>query len=125
MISVRKRQLLVAIITCAMICAACSARPSVPSEIIGTWKAGDEDSAGVSIEFTSKTIIISSDLGVIENAITKINSEKGRLPDSTQYSVYYADRNKASNLMSILYSPEDGGTLRFKSEQDMVWKRER
>ncbi len=123
MISVRKYYLLAAVIVFTVLCFACSAKPTAPSEIIGIWKTGDEASAGVSIEFTPKKIIISSDLGVIENTITKIESQQGQASNTTLYSVYYSDRNKETNLMNVFYSPEDGGILKFKSQQDMIWKR--
>lgn len=101
----------------------CSASAGVPQEIQGTWKTVSPESAGVSIEFTPDRVIISSDFGVMENTVTKVTSRKEHLHNSRLYSIYYADRLKETNLMNILYTPEGGGTLRFKSEQDVVWKR--
>lgn len=123
MISVRKGYLPAAIIIITVFCFACSSKSSVPTEMIGIWKSVDADSSEVTIEFTPNSIVISSDLGVIENMITKIEAQQNQGSDTTLYSVYYSDRNKETNLMSVLYSPEDGGILRFKSQQDMRWKR--
>jgi hypothetical protein len=101
----------------------CSSSSTAPREIQGVWKTQAEESADVSIEFTPGKIIISSDLGVVENTITKVKSEKGHLHNSMLHSIYYSDQFKETNLMNVLYSPEDGGVIRFKSEQDVIWKK--
>lgn len=101
----------------------CSSDSTAPKQIQGVWKTGSPESAGVSIEFTRDRIIISSELGVVENAITKVKSRKGHLHNSMLYSIYYSDRFKETNLMNVLYSPDDGGVIRFKSEQDVLWKK--
>lgn len=101
----------------------CSDKLTAPQEIIGVWKTEAKDSSEVSIEFTPDKLIISSDLGVIENSITKIKREKAHNRNAFSYSVYYSDRKGETNLMSIMYSSEGGGTLRFKSDETMVWRR--
>ncbi|HNY64064.1 MAG TPA: hypothetical protein PKM41_01415 [Deltaproteobacteria bacterium] len=103
----------------------CSSSPEAPKEIQGVWKTLSEESADVAIEFTPEKIIISSETGVVENTITRVKAEKGHLHNSMLYSIYYSDQFKETNLMNVLYSPEDGGTIRFKSEQDVVWKKSR
>lgn len=103
----------------------CSKSSNAPGEIIGIWKTQDRGSEGVSVEFRHDRIIISSDLGVMEDIITQVKSQKGHLHNTTLYSIYYSDQGGEKNLMNILYSPEDGGSLRFKSEQDTIWKRSR
>jgi hypothetical protein len=107
----------------------CSGRSTVsstvPNEIIGVWTTQSKESAGVSIEFKEKSVIISSDLGVVENSVVKVKSEKGSTEDSMLYSIYYSDRGKKTNLMEVVYFPEQGGTIRFKSDPSMAWKRSR
>jgi hypothetical protein len=101
----------------------CSSSSSAPKELQGVWKTASPESAGVSIEFKPDRIIISSDLGVAENAITKVERRKGHLHNSTLYTIYYSDRFKETNLMNVLYTPGEGGVIRFKSEQDVLWKK--
>jgi hypothetical protein len=101
----------------------CSSGSTTPKELLGVWKTASPESAGVTIEFRPDKVIISSDLGVAENAITKVKREKGHLHNSTLYSIYYSDRFKETSLMNVLYTPEDGGVIRFKSEQDVLWKK--
>lgn len=114
-------------VLCAGIFLSCSERSTesstVPGEIVGVWTTENNESAGVSIEFREKSIIISSDLGVVENSVVKVKSEKGAAGESKLYSIFYSDRNKKTNLMEVVYFPEDGGTIRFKSDPSMVWKK--
>jgi hypothetical protein len=121
--SIRAYVFLASVIFAAGLVLSCSSDTAAPKEILGVWKTTSPESAGVSIEFTPDKIIISSDLGVAENAITKVKSQKGHLHGSMLYSIFYSDRFKEANLMNVLYSPEDGGVLRFKSEQDVIWKK--
>ncbi len=95
----------------------------VPRDIMGTWKTQNDESAGVLIEFKAKSLIISSDLGVIENPVVKVESAKGTDGKSTQYSISYTERGGKTTIMDVIFSPANGGELRFKSDQVMVWKR--
>lgn len=119
----RAHSFLAALVFFAGMALGCSSSTQVPRELQGTWKTMSQESAGVSIEFTPDRVIISSDFGVVENTVTKVTSRKERLHNSRLYSVYYSDRLKETSLMDVLYTPEGGGTLRFKSEQDVVWKK--
>ncbi|HQG31992.1 MAG TPA: hypothetical protein PLA83_08690 [Deltaproteobacteria bacterium] len=114
-------------VLCAGILPGCSDRPTesstVPAEIIGVWTTQNQESAGVSIEFKERSVIISSDLGVVENSVTKVKSEKGAAGGSTLYSISYSDKGGKTNLMEVVYFPEQEGTIRFKSDPSMAWKK--
>ncbi len=102
----------------------CSNDPSVlPKDIMGTWKTQSKDSTGVYIEFKERSLIISSDLGVVENSIVKVKTEKDGAGGFINYSIYYTDRGGKTASMVVIYSPKDGGTLMFKSDPGMIWKR--
>jgi hypothetical protein len=122
-------RLLMAAVVSVGLLLSCSGRSTVsstvPKEIVGVWTTQNKESAGVSIEFREKSVIISSDLGVVENSVVKVKSEKGSTEDSILYSIYYSDRGKKTNLMEVIYFPEQGGTIRFKSDPSMAWKRSR
>ena len=91
---------------------------------MGTWATSDVHYAGETIEFTAQRIIMSSgSQGEFEYRIGKVTSEKGHLYNSTLFTFYYTDQSGEKNLLNLIYTPEDGGTLLFKSEQDIVWKR--
>jgi hypothetical protein len=102
----------------------CTGSKNLPGEISGTWTTQDESYAGEYIELTDKTVAFGIEDGERhEFPVMKVEAEKGHLFGSTIYSVYYTDGAGAKNLFRIIYTPEDGGTLRQKSAQDVLWKR--
>ncbi|HOS98252.1 MAG TPA: hypothetical protein PLR71_03410 [Deltaproteobacteria bacterium] len=102
----------------------CAGSDTLPGEISGTWTTSDESCAGEYIELTEKTVAFGIEGGERhEFPVIKVEADKGHLFGSTLYSIYYADAAGAKNLFRILYTPEDGGTLRQKSAQDVIWKR--
>ena len=113
-----------AVIISSILCMQCSNSSTPPMEIVGVWTTPDENYAGESIEFTSGMIIMNSvSRGVFEYTIDKVKSKEGHLYNSTLYTVYYTDQSGEKNLLNLIYTPEEGGTLMFKSEQDIFWKR--
>lgn len=101
--------------------AGCNRGSTVPEGLVGTWQTDAKESADVTFDFSGERIVISSDMGVFEYALEKVEAEKGHLYNTTLYSIYYQDRDGETNLMKLLYSPDEGGTIRFKSDQDTVW----
>ncbi|MBN2297865.1 MAG: hypothetical protein JXM72_04700 [Deltaproteobacteria bacterium] len=102
----------------------CSSSSTSPLETVGLWTTINEDYAGETIEFTPETITMSSaSQRVLEYTIDKVTSEKGPVSDSTLYTFHYTDKAGNRNLFNLIYTSEDGGTLMFKSEQDILWKR--
>jgi hypothetical protein len=118
----------IAMLTIAVVSAAffagCTGSSTAPEELIGVWTTDAEGYTGESIEFSRDRLIVSSDTSVFENSIEKVKTDKSGLPDTTLYTVYYLDRDGEMNLMNLFYSSEGGGLLRFKSEQDIAWKKD-
>ncbi len=103
--------------------AGCNRGSTIPEGLVGVWQTDAEESADVTFDFSRERIVISSDMGVFEYTVEKVEADKGHMYNTTLYSVYYLDRDGETNLMKLLYSPEEGGTIRFKSEQDKVWRK--
>ncbi|HON37627.1 MAG TPA: hypothetical protein PLY57_02525 [Deltaproteobacteria bacterium] len=103
--------------------AGCNTSSTIPEGLIGVWQTDEEESADVTFDFSRERIVISSGTGVFEYTVEKVEEDKGHLYQSTLYSIYYLDRDGEINLMHLLYSPEDGGIIRFKSDQDVVWRK--
>ncbi|HHO75032.1 MAG TPA: hypothetical protein ENN05_01210 [Deltaproteobacteria bacterium] len=108
----------------SVLCMQCTAQKTSPSEIIGVWTTQKESLEGISIEFTPEKMIERSFSEAYEGSITKIESSKGHLYNSTLYSVNYIDSDGEKCLLNVLYSSDDVGTLRLKALQDVEWKRE-
>ncbi len=103
--------------------AGCNTSPTIPEGLVGVWQTDEKESAEVTFDFSRERIVISSGTGVFEYTVEKVEAEKGHLYNTTLYSIYYLDRDGETNLMNLLYSPEEGGIIRFKSEQDKVWRK--
>ena len=107
-----------------LLCMQCTWSSTSPVEIVGIWATSDEHYTGETIEIAADTIIMSSkSQGVFVYTIEKVTSEKGHLHNSTLYTITYTDQSGEKNLLNLIYIPEDGGTLLFKSEREVVWKR--
>lgn len=120
------KRYLVVLIGCilSVLCMQCTGSSTSPVEIVGTWATSDEHYTSETIEIAADTIIMSSrSQGVFVYTIDKVTSEKGHLHNSTLYTITYTDQSGEKNLLNLIYMPEDGGALLFKSEQDVVWKR--
>ncbi len=105
-------------------CLGCTGQKTSPSEIIGVWATDHADHEGESMEFTSSRLIMSSSEDVYENSIVEIKSSKGHLYNTTLYTIRFLDSDGVENLLNVIYSPEDGGTLRLKALQDVLWSRQ-
>jgi hypothetical protein len=102
----------------------CSDMKSLPSEIAGKWTTTDTSYQGEYIEISTNALTYGSESkGSFDYTIIKVQQEKATIYNHTLYHVYCNDQEGVENLFSFLYSPEDGGMLRQKATQDIVWKK--
>lgn len=108
----------------SLLCMQCTGSSTSPVEITGTWATSDEHYTGETIEIASDKIVMSSESqGVFLYSIDTVRSQKDHLNNNTLYTITYTDQSGEKNLLNLIYIPEDGGALLFKSEQEVVWKR--
>ena len=113
----------------------CTGNKTLPMEISGKWTTSDPAYQGEYIEISSNKMTIGSlNMGSFLYTITKVESEKGPLYKSTMFRIYCTDESGGETLFSFVFTPEDGGALRYKisqdsaalrykTTQDTVWKR--
>jgi len=102
----------------------CSTSKSLPLEIAGKWTTDSQAYKGEYIEISSQSITFGSETaGSFTYTIKKVKEEKGHLHNSTTYRIFCSDESGVENLFTLIYMPDDNGTLRQKSSQDTVWKR--
>ena len=116
---------MVLVMVCTAFLAGCNVSSTIPEGLVGVWQTDAAESADVTFDFSRERIVISSGMGAIEYTVEKVEADKGHLYDTTLYSIYYLDRDGETNLMRLLYSPQEGGVVRFKSDQDTVWRKNR
>jgi hypothetical protein len=102
----------------------CSDMKSLPADIAGKWTTTDQSYQGEYIEITSNTLTFGSQSkGAFKYTIIKVKPEKAHMHNNILYHVYCNDQAGSENLFTFIYSPDEGGMLRQKSSQDVVWKR--
>jgi len=94
----------------------------VPPELVGTWKTSNPDYKDRSLEIGSESLSFYTGRGTqYTGFIDHIESDTDK--NGMFYTIYYVvDGNKTQ--MSLYYNSADGGTLQFKNQLNMVWKKE-
>jgi hypothetical protein len=104
--------------------AQCTGNKTLPMEISGRWTTADQAYRGEYIELSSNKMTIGSEnMGGFLYTITKVESEKGPLHKSTLFTIYCTDESGGETLFTFIFTPGDGGALRYKTSQNTVWKR--
>jgi hypothetical protein len=97
----------------------------VPPDLVGLWKTDHPRYEDRYFELTVDKITLgmgSGDTGSFP--IREIGRERaGR---TTLYSVGYANAVEGvRDTLSFYYEPQDGGAIRFRNQQNILWKRAR
>jgi hypothetical protein len=90
--------------------------------MIGTWSTKDPRYAGRSLQIGSDTIVFIADednktLGSIRKVRTKDRDA------SIWVKIECLDNEQESQTAELVYLPEYGGSLSFKSQPGVVWKK--
>ncbi len=102
----------------------CSDMKSLPPEMVGKWTTDDPSHEGQFLDI-SPTAFMNGTEGEesFSYSITKVKTEKGTLYKSTLYIVYCIDTSGEENIFTFIYTPEQGGIVRYKAFQDILWRR--
>jgi hypothetical protein len=102
----------------------CPNSSSSIKDIEGVWSTADKAYEGEFMEFTGNKVIMGSkDNESFTYTVTKVKTKKGHLYNSVLYIIHCTDESGQENLFNLLYTPQEGGSLRNKSSQDTVWTR--
>lgn len=102
----------------------CTDMKSLPAEIAGRWTTTDPSCQGEYIEITTNILTYGSQSkGSFTYTIIKVRQEKAQIHNNTVYHVSCKDESGMETFFTFLYTPDDGGMLRQKALQDIVWKR--
>ncbi len=102
----------------------CTGSKTIPLEVSGRWTTTDVAYKGEYIEISSNALILGSESkGSFTYRIKKVEPEKGPIHNTTLYRITCKDDAGDENIFSFIFSPDDGGTLRYKSSQDTLWKK--
>ena len=119
------------ILTICAICIAlfslrCQKDVSVPNELIGVWTTTHPRYADSPFEIRKQTLILETGGGYFDIKVYPVlNVEKIPRDNRTLYIITYAIPEGVEYKFSFYYSPEDGGTIRYKNQKYLVWKKVR
>jgi len=96
----------------------------VPSDIAGAWVTFAPKYKDCSFELNKRFIIFTNG-DLLENIDVNFISKVEKTADDirTSYNIYYKDLEGNKFKLSFYFDPSIGGTIRFKNQQDIEWKR--
>ena len=103
----------------------CVKKATFPDELIGRWKRTDSQYKRAFFELTHEKIIFGTLSGDVDaHTIKKINQEK--VPDTaeTLYTVTYVNIEGKKFKFPFYFDPENGGTVRFQNQPEVIWIKE-
>ena len=94
---------------------------TIPDAFVGIWKTTAPNYAGRFFQITKDVVVFSiGDEQTDMHPITNVEflREEGR----SLYTISYLSHEGQEHEFSFYYDPADDGLIRFKNQQDMVWK---
>jgi len=104
----------------------CKKKTVVPGELLGVWKTTDPKYEGCYFEIKEDQVVIKTIEGTVNvNAITGVKKDKKLSSEERiYYIISYLTPDKVEDALNIYYYPkEEGGTLRFTSQEKIAWTR--
>jgi hypothetical protein len=124
--NVRKLHGIIVLCFCSAFIVQCTAQKDLPPEIAGRWTTDNPSFRSEYIEVSRQAIVYGSESeGGFTYRIKEVKSEKGSLYKSTMFRIYCVGASGDENIFTLIYTPDNGGTIRQKSTQDTIWKRNR
>ena len=109
---------------------------SVPEQLHGVWTTAAPEYADAFLEFTSETVVFGTGLyaansylvvdleEVREEKVSLYNLDKIPLEKGSLYTVSYKDIDSEEFQLSFYYDPTNGGVIRLKNQDHLIWARE-
>ena len=94
----------------------------IPDDVLGVWTTSESRYADRSFELTKDLIIFGTGTTSYDSvSISKI--EKEDQGSKRLYVIYYDTIEGDEQQFSFYYAPIDGGAIRIKNQENIVWER--
>ena len=98
------------------------AESQMPNNLMGVWVSKHERYKHCFMEIKRDTIVFGAnstvvDAGTVEKVSRKTNGAQ------SEYLVTYANQENGHFSVTLVYSEESGGTLKFQNQPQVVWHR--
>lgn len=94
----------------------------VPDDLTGLWRTSEPKYADRFFSVTEDSIIFGIGAGRVNvYSITRVK----KAPENQMilYTIVYADGQGQAYKLSLLYDPATPGAVRFKNQQQIVWRK--
>ncbi len=96
---------------------------SLPDGLLGVWKTSAPKYADRFFELKREAITFGTGEGA-SSAHDILSVEKVPAGKQVLYTIRYATEGGKRSEFSFYYDPANGGTIRFKNQKEMEWKKE-
>ncbi|MEE9231251.1 MAG: hypothetical protein V3U86_11155 [Acidobacteriota bacterium] len=96
---------------------------TVPADLIGVWRTGAPQYADTFLQFTTNGVTLRKDEYTYDSYAI-VNIENVSEDSRTLYTISYEDLDGGEYKLSFYYDPANGGLIRFKNQEHLIWARE-
>jgi hypothetical protein len=94
----------------------------MPEYLIGAWSTSATTHAGSTMELMKDLVrFTGKDEAVVTGRIVNFATIQER--SAKFYRISYVDQDRNEYQLDLVYDPVDDGTVRFKNQPGLVWKR--
>ncbi len=113
-------------IICLTVLFACqpAGKMAVPEDLIGVWETTAPTYADRFFEIRTDEVIFSTGEETFDTyPISRMRIEKDPIKQRTLYIICYKNTAGQEYKFSFFYDPANQGRIRFKNQNEMVWKK--
>lgn len=94
----------------------------LPNELLGIWRTDNPQYKGRYMKVDAQFVVlgVGEDKPVPRKVVEITKSSEGI---ETLYTLKTNEKDEGEYSFSFYYSPADGGTIRFKNQPQLIWKK--
>ena len=112
-------------VTIILTASSCVSQTQLPDELLGIWKTEALKYQDTFFEMKTNLLVLGMKTGEVQSfTVTKV--ERKKLPEEewVLYTVFYQNDSLQKFEFPIYYNPAKNGVIRYKNQENLVWKKE-
>jgi len=112
-------------LTIILVASSCVSQTQLPDELLGTWKTEALKYQDTFFEMKTGLLVLGTKTGEVQSfTITKVERKKLCEEEWVLYTVFYQNDSLQKLELPFYYHPAKKGFIRFKNQENLVWKKE-
>ena len=112
-------------VTIILTASSCVSQTQLPDELLGTWKTEALKYKDTFFEMKTGLLVLGTKADEVQSfTITKVERKKLREEEWVLYTVFYQNDSLQKFEFPLYYNPAKNGVIRFKNQENLVWKKE-